>query len=71
MAGKGSAGEGDGDRLIDGDELNEERLLCPFIGGFIGKENDVGVPGIDGTGDARGLDGSEVKLGLEGVIFES
>lgn len=51
-AGRGSAGDGDVDRRMEGDELNELRRLAVSIGGFIGSENDVGVPGVDGAGDA-------------------
>ena len=35
---------------MDGDEPNEDRLLCEIAGGFIGKAKDVGVPGIEGEG---------------------
>jgi hypothetical protein len=51
-AGSGSAGDGDVDRRRDGEELKELRRLAVSIGGFIGSENDVGVPGVDGAGDA-------------------
>ena len=56
MAGSGKAGEGDGDRLSDVDELIDDRLLWAFNGGFIGSENMVGVPGIDGTGEAMPIE---------------
>lgn len=51
-AGKGKAGDGDVERRIEGEELKELRLLAARIGGFIGRENPVGVPGVDGAGDA-------------------
>jgi hypothetical protein len=53
-AGKGIVdGAGDADLRIDGEDPNEDRRLCEITGGFIGKANDVGVPGIDadGTGE--------------------
>lgn len=39
------------DLLRDGDELKELRRLAASIGGFMGSENDVGVPGVDGAGE--------------------
>lgn len=51
-AGRGKAGDGDVDRRIEGEELKELRRLTARIGGFIGRENPVGVPGVDGAGDA-------------------
>jgi len=56
-AGSGKAGDGDADRLnaeIDdcaGDPENEDRRLEEKGGGFIGREMDVGVPGVDGVGE--------------------
>lgn len=61
-AGKGRAGDGEVERRIDGDELNELRRLAASMGGFIGSENDVGVPGIDGAGDAVTADESGARL---------
>ncbi len=51
-AGSGIDGAGEADRLMDGDEPNEDRRLCEIAGGFIGSASDVGVPGIEGAGDA-------------------
>jgi hypothetical protein len=50
-AGNGSEGAGDTDRLIDGDEPNDERRLCEVGGGFIGSARLCGVPGADGIGE--------------------
>lgn len=51
-AGKGIDGAGEADRRMEGDEPNEERRLCEVGGGcIVGKANDCGVPGIEGTGD--------------------
>jgi hypothetical protein len=52
-AGRGIDGAGDVDLRRDGDELNDERRLCAITGGFIGRDNEVGVPGVEGIGDAR------------------
>ena len=47
-AGKGSDGAGETDLLIDGDEPNDDRLLCDVgAGGFIGNARLCGVPGTD------------------------
>ena len=51
MAGRGREGAGETDLLIDGDELKDERRLGVKAGGFIGKGNDIGVPGAEGVGD--------------------
>ena len=48
-AGSGKAGDGEVDLR---DEPNELRRLAASMGGFIGRENDVGVPGVEGAGDA-------------------
>ena len=48
-AGSGKAGDGEVDLR---DEPNELLRLAASIGGFIGRENDVGVPGVEGAGDA-------------------
>ena len=50
-AGNGSEGAGETDRLIDGDEPNDDRRLCEVGGGFIGSARLCGVPGADGIGD--------------------
>ena len=44
-------GAGDADRLIDGEDPNDDRRLCEIAGGFIGSASDVGVPGREGAGD--------------------
>lgn len=49
-AGSGIDGAGEQDLRIDGEDPNEERLLCDIAGGFMGKARDVGVPGIDADG---------------------
>lgn len=41
-------GAGDRERL---EEKDERRLWLTTLGGFIGREVDVGVPGADGTGE--------------------
>lgn len=47
-AGSGIEGAGETERR----EENDERLLwLTAPGGFIGKAAEVGVPGVDGTGD--------------------
>ena len=51
-AGRGSAGEGEVDLRIEGEEPNELRRLAASIGGFMGRENEVGVPGVEGAGEA-------------------
>ena len=55
-AGSGSDGAGDADRRIDGEEPNEDRRLCEYAGGFMGRAREVGVPGIEGAGDAGASD---------------
>lgn len=55
-AGNGSDGAGDADRRIDGDDPKEDRRLCEYAGGFIGRARDVGVPGMEGPGDAGASD---------------
>lgn len=52
-AGRGNEGAGETDRLMEGDDPNEDRRLCDVgAGGFIGNARLCGVPGTDGTGDA-------------------
>ena len=75
-AGKGMDGAGEADLRIEGDEPNDERRLCDMAGGFIGSARDVGVPGIEGAGEAganaaesgalcgRGLGSSAIGAGL-------
>lgn len=58
-AGNGIDGAGDADRLIDGDEPKEDRRLCEMAGGFIGSASEVGVPGIEGAGEAGAKRASE------------
>ena len=55
-AGNGSDGAGDADRRIDADEPKEDRRLCEYAGGFMGRADEVGVPGIEGAGDAGAAD---------------
>lgn len=55
-AGRGIEGAGDAERRIDGDEPKDDRRLCEIAGGFIGSANEVGVPGIEGTGEAGAND---------------
>jgi len=55
-AGKGKEGAGDTDLRIDGEEPNDERRLWVTAGGFIGKARAVGVPGVEGAGDATASD---------------
>jgi hypothetical protein len=50
-AGRGIEGAGETERRMDGEEPNDERRLCDVGGGFIGRANELGVPGADGTGD--------------------
>lgn len=47
-AGSGIEGAGDGERR---EEKEDRRLWLTTLGGFIGNEVDVGVPGADGTGE--------------------
>ena len=63
-AGSGIDGAGDADRLIDGEEPKEDLRLCEIAGGFIGSASDVGVPGIEGAGDAGANRASEVMCAL-------
>lgn len=51
-AGKGKDGAGDAERRIEGDEPNEERRLCETGGGSIGRLEAIGVPGVEGAGEA-------------------
>lgn len=51
-AGRGIDGAGEAERRIEGEDPKEDRRLCEIAGGFIGRANDVGVPGIEGPGDA-------------------
>jgi hypothetical protein len=56
-AGSGNDGAGETDRLMDGDEPNEDRRLCEVgAGGFIGRARLWGVPGTEGTGDPTPCD---------------
>lgn len=57
-AGKGKDGAGDTDRRIDGEEPKDDRRLWLTAGGFIGKARAVGVPGVEGAGDATASDGA-------------
>ena len=56
-AGSGRAGDGEADRLnaemddCAGDPEKDERRLEENGGGFIGREVEVGVPGVEGVGD--------------------
>jgi len=56
-AGSGRAGEGDAERLkadmddCAGDPQTEDLLLVGYVGGFIGMDRDVGVPGVEEVGE--------------------
>lgn len=69
-AGSGIEGAGDADRRIEGEDPNEDLRLCEVGGGFMGRANDWGVPGADGTGDPIARDDSwltkEVRLPKSG-----
>jgi hypothetical protein len=49
-AGSGIDGAGETDRLDEKDDL---RLWENTLGGFMGRAIDVGVPGVEGTGEPR------------------
>ena len=49
-------GAGEAERRMEGEDPKEDRRLWEIAGGFIGKANDVGVPGIEGPGDAGASD---------------
>ena len=51
-AGSGRDGAGDAERRIDGEDPNEERRLCDTGGGSIGRFEAIGVPGVEGIGEA-------------------
>ena len=51
-AGRGIEGAGEADLRIDAEEPNDDRRLWEMVGGSIGSRKELGVPGIDGTGDA-------------------
>lgn len=51
-AGNGRDGAGEADRRIDGDDPKDERRLCDTGGGSIGSVIVLGVPGVDGAGEA-------------------
>lgn len=55
-AGRGIEGAGDAERRMEGDEPKDERRLCEIAGGFIGSANEVGVPGMEGAGEAGASD---------------
>ena len=55
-AGKGIDGAGEAERRMEGEEPKEDRRLCEIVGGFMGKASDVGVPGIEGPGEAGARD---------------
>lgn len=77
-AGKGKdEGAGETERWRETEELNEERRLCEVGGGFIGSASEVGVPGMDGTGeptDRFGLsvtkEARPVKSGGAGLLVD-
>lgn len=56
-AGSGNAGDGEADRRsaemddCAGDPEKDERRLEEKGGGFIGRDIEVGVPGVEGVGD--------------------
>lgn len=64
-AGSGSEGAGEADLRIDGDELNDDRLLWAIAGGFIGNDRDVGVPGAEGAGEAIASDDESPNVGRD------
>lgn len=51
-AGNGSDGAGDADLRTAGDDPNDERLLDIVSGGSIGRGVVMGVPGLEGAGEA-------------------
>jgi hypothetical protein len=51
-AGNGRDGAGDAERRIEGDEPNEDRRLCDTGGGSMGRLEAIGVPGVEGAGEA-------------------
>lgn len=56
-AGKGREAAGDADLRMDGEDPKEERRLCDTGGGSIGRVVAViGVPGVDGTGEATAIE---------------
>lgn len=55
-AGNGRDGAGDAERRIEGDEPNEERRLWDTGGGSIGRLEAIGVPGVEGAGDAIAIE---------------
>ena len=50
-AGRGRDGAGEADRLMDGDDPNEDRRLCETGGGSMGRGVAMGVPGFEGAGE--------------------
>lgn len=59
-AGSGIEGAGDTDRR---EEKEDRRLWLTTLGGFIGRANEVGVPGAEGTGDPT--EGAESRTASE------
>ena len=55
-AGNGRDGAGDADRRMEGDEPNEERRLCETGGGSMGRLEAIGVPGVEGAGEAIAME---------------
>lgn len=55
-AGNGIDGAGEAERRMEGEDPKEERRLWEMIGGFIGSAKEVGVPGMEGEGDAGASD---------------
>lgn len=73
-AGSGRDGAGDAERRTDGDDPNEERRLWDTGGGSIGRFEAMGVPGVEGAGEAMAIEllvGCDLALGSCGAgLFE-
>jgi hypothetical protein len=51
-AGRGKDGAGEAERRMFGEELKEDLRLCDTGGGSIGRCDVIGVPGVEGAGEA-------------------
>lgn len=75
-AGSGREAAGEADLRIEGEEPKEDRRLCETGGGSIGKVVVVmGVPGVDGAGEATAIEAAaddgcvlELKSGGAGLF---
>ncbi len=56
-AGSGMEGAGEAERLEENDDLREWLIT---LGGFIGRANEVGVPGAEGTGEPMAIPGVSI-----------